>query len=106
MDKILAPLKVGEKVFPWTPKQALAKLHVYLIGAEVPDAKQYTFKAFRRGRATDLAARGYSLAHILDLGEWSEKGKAHLKYIRPNAADLQEQIRMAFEDEDTAKPDE
>ena len=105
MDKARAPLQIGARVFPWTTKEALDKLHEYLIGADVPDAKRYTFKAFRRGRATDLAAKGYSLAHILEMGQWSEKGKAHLKYIRPNSADLQEQIRMAFEEDDTAKHD-
>ena len=63
---------------------------------------RFTLKAFRAGRATDLAQRGASCKTILSAGEW--KGLSPTHYLDVDLIDepayLQAEI-LASEDEDS-----
>lgn len=60
----------------------------------VPHAKQATFKCFRAGHATELAASVASLAEILEAGSW--KSNAFARYVDADAADRTQMVRLAL----------
>ena len=70
-------------------------------------AEQYTLKSFRAGKATEMAAQGFTLAQILDAGEW--KSRAVYNYIDANTADQAELLRQTIEapdDEENSEADD
>ena len=78
--------------------RALVALRSVLGLLDVEAAKQATFKCFRAGHATEMAAQGYSLASILEAGSW--KSGAFARYIDEDVADNVQVVRMAMEFED------
>ena len=76
-------------------------LRRYLVLTGTLMGARYTLKAFRAGRATDLAKRGATWQTILSAGEW--KGLSPTHYLDTDVVDeaayLQAEI-VASEDED------
>ena len=88
--------EVGSKV--WGFKEAALQVEIKrsLAALKHPTAEQFSFKAFRAGRATELAQLGYSLSFILQAGEW--KSSAFLRYIDEDAVDHSTFLTAAIED--------
>ena len=89
----------GQKLWE-NATQACALTHMRrlltLLGT--PDAHQCSWKAVRSGRATEMAADGFTLAKILEAGEW--RSSAFLRYIDETAADQGQSLRAALEEND------
>ena len=89
----------GQKLWA-NATQACALTHMRrlltLLGT--PDAHQCSWKAVRSGRATEMAADGFTLAKILEAGEW--RSSAFLRYIDETAADQGQSLRAALEEND------
>jgi hypothetical protein len=79
----------GEHLFGHWPGEkayvARTQLRRVLSLLGIPEANRYGLKAFRAGRATQMAADGYNLAGIMSAGEWASK--AALTYINDDAVD-------------------
>jgi len=75
-----------------------------VLGQEDPKAKQFGFKGFRAGHATEVAKRGLSLMQILLAGEWSSR--ACLRYVDANQIEEGEflEASLAQSDEEQVKP--
>ena len=71
---------------------------------QVEGAMAFTRKAFRSGRATEMAAMGYTLGQVLAAGDWHSV--AMLKYIRESEADAWECVRQATEQSDEEEGEE
>ena len=56
-----------------------------------------TFKAYRGGKATDLAKAGVSLGHISRAAEWKESAQARNRYIDEDKVDPARIIDAMFE---------
>ena len=69
-----------------------------LTSLKVEAPNEYTFKMFRAGHATSLAAEGKSLGHILKAGEW--KSTAVLSYIDEDAVDASQFLSLVLDDSD------
>ena len=61
---------------------------------QIDEALAFAWKSFRSGRATEMAAMGFTLA----AGDWHSV--AMLKYIRESEADALECVRQAIEQSD------
>ena len=80
---------------------ALKRLRRLLTLSQVPSAPSFTFKAFRAGKATALAAAGKSVGTILQAGEW--RSAAFLSYVDTDVVDqaqLLDQAMCQSEDEE------
>ena len=75
----------GEAVWSFTAHSGLVAIRRLLTSLKVANPEDFTFKMFRAGHATALAADGKSLGHILAAGEW--KSTAVLSYIDEDAVD-------------------
>ena len=81
----LQALQVGQRLFHQTSLQFLKLFHRALALLSIPHADQFGFKAFRAGRATQLARDGKPVHVIMQLGQW--KSAAILNYVSPDALD-------------------
>ena len=61
-------------------------------------ASAVTLKAFRAGKATELAAAGKSVGHILRAGEW--RSAAFLAYLDEDAVDAAQLLHRTLEQSD------
>ena len=78
----------------------LCTLRKFLSLSLVEDSQKFTLKAFRAGRATEMAAQGNALGTILLAGEWS--GSAVLRYVNVDAIEEQSFLQRAIlSDSDT-----
>ena len=82
----LQQLTVGERVWTFTQGDAKRKLNSCLGLLHVMEAKAFTFKTIRVCRATDMAAKGYTLGEITSAGEWMDP-KSALLYVKDDVAD-------------------
>ena len=65
-----------------------------LLGVE--EAEGFTFKAIRAGKATQMAAQGFTLGDICDAGGWKALTSV-LQYVRDDVADSMEIFRQILE---------
>ena len=86
---------LGEKAFQFSAAGALAVLRRYLTMLGVPEAHQFTWKSIRAGRATQMAAQGFTLGAILTAGEW--RSAAVFKYLHDSDIDAAEVLRQALD---------
>ena len=63
-----------------------------------PGAERFTLKAFRAGKATELAKAGATLGSILTAGEW--KSAAVTRYVDEDALDASAFIGIVAESSD------
>ena len=69
MEPLLGQMEVGQQIFASVSAAAhLATLRSLLALLEVPNASKYTWKCFRAGKASALAAAGSSLQLVLQSG--------------------------------------
>ncbi len=61
--------------------------------AEAKNPKSYTLKTYRAGRATDMAAQGFSLGEIQLAGEWSSTS-APCSYMNTDVADRAQELKF------------
>ncbi len=61
--------------------------------AEAKNPKSYTLKTYRTGRATDMAAQGFSLGEIQLAGEWSSTS-APFSYMNTDVADRAQELKF------------
>ena len=105
MAKALQPLTRGEPTVPGaTPTSVLRDARRVLTLHSVEGSREYTLKSFRAGRATSLAAAGWTFpTYVMEAGEW--KSMAVLRYIDTDAVDLTQAFQIALrtsDDEDEA----
>ena len=81
-------------MWAFTSQQFSQWLQRILTLLAVPGASSFTLKAFRAGKATALAAAGYSIGVIICAGEWSSR--AFLAYIDGDAVDAAQLLQQAL----------
>lgn len=81
----LESMETGQSLFTLTSPQFLTRLRNLLAVLKVPGAASFGFKAFRAGKATDLAKSGCPVHVIMQLGQW--RSAAILRYVSPDALD-------------------
>ncbi len=84
----------GRTVTRGRPSLVLQKLRQCL--GWVPEAKNvkfYTLKTYRAGRATDMAAAGFTLGDIQLAGEWSSTS-APFAYMNSDVADRAQELKF------------
>ena len=86
---------LGDRLIMESSQCLLKKMRRFLALLQIPDAELFTWKAFRSGRATEMAAQGYTLGQVLLAGDW--QSVAMLRYIKESEADAAECIRQASE---------
>ena len=89
-----SPGQVGERITQRTAYEAVRDLRCDLRELQIPNANAFTLKAFRAGRATEMANSGDGLAAILQAGEWSSP--ALLKYISETELDKKKFLASAL----------
>ena len=94
-------MRDGARVYNGKAYDFQKALRRYLALSGTVTSARFTLKAFKAGRATDLAKRGASWQTILSAGEW--KGLSPTHYLDVDLIDesayLQAEI-LASEDED------
>ena len=76
----------------------LTKLRQLASELQIPRAESFTYKAFRKGHARDLAAHGAKLEEIMQAGEWSSQ--ALKAYLCLNALELQRILMLELDASD------
>ena len=89
--------QVGTAVLQLSAYEALKKLRAALAQLQVPKPMGFTFKAFRAGKATAMAAEGDGLAAILQAGEW--RSSAFLHYLCETEVDRHRLLQHAFDED-------
>jgi len=106
LETFLGKSSVGQRLFDFTGPEFQAKLRRYLKLLQIPEADEYTLKAFRAGKATEMAGKGFTLRQILDAGEW--RSRSLLNYVQEDRADEAEVLRQSIvlsDDEDDVTVD-
>ena len=75
------------------------RMHLSLAG--VDDVREYTSKAFRRGHAQDMLARGVDIRDILGAGEWSSS--AVFQYTEHGDAELEANLVLGTHLDDSSE---
>ena len=92
------------KIFPFSYSSLQNVLRAHLSALQVPDANEYSTKAFRRGTAREMLANQSSLADVLVAGQW--RSAAFLLYI--DKMDVEEDAVFAaldsLSDEEDTRP--
>jgi hypothetical protein len=70
-----------------------------LVLLSVPDAEKFSLKAFRAGKATELARSGSALGTILAAGEW--RSNAFMRYVDEDAVDSSAVLGMVMDASDS-----
>ena len=83
------------KLFQFSAAGALGVMRRYLAMLGVLEAQQFTWKSIRAGRATQMAAQGFTLGAILTAGEW--RSAAVFKYLHESDIDAAEVLRQALD---------
>ena len=96
------PLHVGDKLFPvflwrngFRTKSASDAIVRLLKLLAVGGAQKFSFKAFRAGKATEMAATGSTLHQILSAGEW--RSAAFARYVDEDIADSAQLLRCTID---------
>lgn len=85
LHRRLANMPAGQPLFSLTAPQFLKRFRNLLELLHVPGGASYGFKAFRAGKATDLAKSGCPVHLIMQMGQW--RSAAILRYVSPDALD-------------------
>ena len=92
-------LRIGERLWPadYKPEQTLKVLRARMVVLGHQHHTIVTWKAFRAGRATHMAANGFGLSAILAAGDWASA--AVFRYLREESADHEETLRQVLSKE-------
>jgi hypothetical protein len=95
----LEKFKVGERLWAWTPAEFARIMKRMLSLLLTPGADNFSLKAFRAGKATELAKAGSALGTILAAGEW--KSTAFMRYVDEDAVDASTVLGMVINASDS-----
>jgi len=98
VHRVVAYLKasrVGKRLFSFSSSEFTRTLRRFLTLALAPNPAAFTLKAFRAGRATEMAAQGNSLGAILAAGEW--KSAQFLRYVDTDMVEQKVLFERALE---------
>ena len=96
LQRRLAEMPVGARLFPFTASQVQRSLRQTLGLLSVEHSGEFTLKAFRAGRATAMAAEGANMTAIMQAGEW--RSWAALRYIDADQVDQAHVMRRVVVD--------
>ena len=85
LEKVFAANSPGSCLWNFNSFQTLKTLRNTIKCVSSANANQLSWKAFRAGKATQMAASGCDLGRILEAGEW--RSRAFVKYIDESAID-------------------
>jgi len=97
-------IKTGQKLWEHEPgkvatgSQMLSKLKRCLILLGYQEASLYSWKSVRAGKATEMAAQGFTLGQVLAAGEW--RSSAYMNYIDETGSDHAQLLRAALAESD------
>ena len=94
----LSKLQIGHQLWSRSPHAALVAIRQLLSSLNIGATHEFTWKMFRAGHATSLAAEGKSLGQILSAGEW--RSTAVLSYVDEDTVDASEFLNLVLEDSD------
>lgn len=94
----LAGKVVGSRLWYITPSTFLAKTRRYLGLLGVANARTFTLKAYRAGKATSMASAGATVGQILMAGEW--RSHAFLRYVDTDVVDAAQLLSAVVEGSD------
>ena len=94
----LAGKQEGERLFSFSAVGLLSEFRRMMTLLMQPGARSYGLKAFRAGRATEMALQGCSLPQVLRAGEWSSM--AMCNYADEDAFDFGVMLRNAVDQHD------
>ena len=101
---------VGARLYPpetwvkgFSERKVAAEITRLLVLLGIEGAKHFTWKSFRAGRATEMAAQGFTLDSILAAGEW--RSAAFARYIDTDQADMQQVLRRALQHSEDEEED-
>ena len=77
---------VGDLVAQMTPTEYTRSVKRTLQKLNIPNYDKFTLKAFRAGRATELAKQNVAAPEILEMGGW-KTGAAAARYVRGEEVD-------------------
>ena len=86
---------LGQRVSQLSSYYFLKELRRLLSLLRHGHADQFTLKAFRAGRATDIAKRGGSWQQVLAAGEW--RGMSATSYLDANVIDEAAYLKAVLE---------
>ena len=95
---VLSRLPEGARLWDWTSAKALVEFRRLLACASVPDAKFFTWKALRAGKATEMLAQGQPLQAVLAAGEW--RSIAVLNYVSAEDIDKAAMLDAVIDESD------
>ena len=98
LKPVLAKCKRAQPLWSFDIGAALKRLRRLLTLSHTPSAPNFTFKAFRAGKATALAAAGKSVGTILQAGEW--RSAAFLNYVDTDVVDQARLLDQAMDQPD------
>ena len=98
LKPLLAQRDLAAPLWCFDSGAALKLLRRLLTLCHTPSAPEYTFKAFRAGRATALAAAGKTIGDILTAGEW--KSAAFLSYVDTDVVDQAQLLDQVVDQSD------
>ena len=106
MKPIIAASEVGWRLWPsdYRPESMMKLLKARLLVLGHKHHAVITWRAFRAGRATYMAAAGYGLGAILIAGDWASAGV--FKYMKEELADHEECMRQVLSKEEKEPEDE
>ena len=85
LSTVLSQFRAGQRLWNWTAPEFARLVKRLLFLLMTPGAERFTLKAFRAGKATELAKSGATLSAVLAAGEW--KSSAFTKYVDEDAVD-------------------
>lgn len=98
MEVLIADITVDEVVWTFAAQQFLKTTREQLARIGCGDgARLMTFKAYRGGKATDLAKAGVSLGYICKEAEWKQSAGAWDRYLDEDKVDPAKIIDAMFE---------
>ena len=98
MEVLLADIPVEEIVWTFAAQPFLKTTREQLARIGCGDgARLMTFKAYRGGKATDLAKAGVSLGYIYKEAEWKKSARAWDRYVDEDKVDPAKILDAMFE---------
>ena len=76
----------------------MKKLRIVLSGVGMQNAERLSWKSFRAGKASCMAAQGDDLGTILTFGEW--RSRAFLNYVDKSTVDKSRLLQVSTDSSD------
>jgi hypothetical protein len=97
-NKYIERVSPEERLFDFTASQFVCAIKRALTLLSIDGAHMFTPKAFRAGRATELASKGVPIGQILKAGEW--RSSAFLRYVDEDVVDASSFVHEIIDSEE------